>query len=163
MEKQESDKTYIGMLTDILERKNRILQDLIQETGKQKELLDEPEMKMDEFEAILPQKAAMIKKLENTDRGFNSLYTKVKAELHINKEKHKDEITYMQELIREITDKSVRLRAMEQSNKNKLEIYLSRKHKEFRDFRISSKTASSYYKNMPGKHQGESVFLDKKK
>ncbi len=163
MDKKENDTTYIAMLIDVLKRKDKILQDLILETTKQKDLLLEEDFQLEAFEAILPQKDALIKMLENSDRGFGSLYTKVKAELHINKDKHKAEITQMQELIRQITDKSVQIRALEQNNKSRLEIYMSQKHKEFRDFRISSRTASSYYKNMPGKHTGESVFLDKKK
>ena len=163
MEKSDNKKTYINMLIDILVKKKTIMEKLLERTLYQKILLEDADLKMDDFEAVLPVKDELIKSLTDADHGFDDIYAKVEAELHINKNQYKQEITTLQQLIKDITDKSVKLQALEQNNRDRLELYLTQKKLEFKNFKISNKTANSYYKNMSGSNSGESYFMDKRK
>jgi len=48
-------------------------------------------------------------------------------------------------------------------NRNKLDSYFSKQKESIKSYKVNSKTASSYYKNMADQHSGESYFYDKKK
>jgi hypothetical protein len=53
---------------------------------------------------------------------------------------------------------------LEQKNKEKFTAAVGKKHREIRDFKISNKTAVSYYQNMANQHhEWQTYFFDKKK
>lgn len=159
----EDKKTYIGILIDTLKKKLRILKDLTTLTEQQAKILDSEEVDVDAFEAVFPKKEALLNELQRTDKGFNDIYMKVQAELHVNKQEYKKEIADLQMLITMVTDLGVGLQSLEQSNRTKFEMYLSSRKKELKNFKISNKTAASYYSNMTGHHKGDSYFMDKRK
>ena len=63
------------------------------------------------FDVVFDKKDELIKELEQLDRGFSTVYTRVKEELIGNKDAYKEEIAKMQALITEITDKSMNIQA----------------------------------------------------
>lgn len=157
------NNTYINILSDTLVKKISIIDSLINVTLKQEEYLDQIPPDIDGFEQSLPEKSELIDLLNQLDEGFERIYDHVSEEIRNNKNQHKDQIIYLQSLIKQVTDKSAKLQTSEVRNKGKIEIYFSGIKTEIRTFKKSSQSASSYYKNMANQYQGESFFLDKKK
>ena len=135
---------------------------LIQITLLQEKYIETTSFDMEKFEETLSEKELIIKQLNQLDDGFEKIYEHVKNEISVNRMLYKVEIVQLQDLIKQVTEKSVKLQAIEIQNKNKLEVCFSDKKKEIKKFKMSSQTASSYYKNMANQHQGQSYFLDKK-
>jgi hypothetical protein len=157
------NNTYIHILTDTLIKKNALLDKLLNLTALQDRYINEENPNMEEFDQTLVEKEEYIMQINQLDDGFEKIFTHVQDELSIKRIEHKEQIESLQELIRQITDKSTKLQGAELRNKIKLEAYFLVKKKEIKNFKISSRTASNYYKNMRYQQTGESYFLDKKK
>jgi hypothetical protein len=155
--------TYVHILTDTLTKKKSLLDKLIQITIMQEEYITLTPPDIDNFETSLNDKDILIEKINELDEGFENIYEHVKEEIITNKIKHRDYILELQNLIKQVTEKSAKLQALEIKNKKNLEIFFANKKKEIKDYKKSSQTASSYYKNMMNQQSGESYFLDKKK
>ncbi len=153
---------YVHILIDTLTKKNSLLDKLIQITTMQEEYITLTPPDIDNFETSLNEKETLIEKINELDEGFEKIYEHVKEEITSNKINHKEDILELQSLIKQVTEKSAKLQALEIRNKKSLEIFFSNKKKEIKDFKQSSKTASNYYKNMMNQQSGESYFLDKK-
>jgi flagellar biosynthesis/type III secretory pathway chaperone len=157
------NKTYIYILSDTLSKKINLLDELIELTLLQAEYILETPFDIDKFDQVLPDKSELIEQLNLLDDGFEKIYNHVNAEISTNKIQYKDEIIKLQDLIKQVTEKSTKIQTLEIQNKSKLEIYFSNKKKEIRNYKMSSQSASSYYKNMANQYEGNSYFLDKKK
>ena len=157
------NKTYVHILTDTLFKKNFLLDKLIQITEMQEKYITLTPPDMDNFESSLTDKEIIIEKINELDEGFEKIYEHVKEEIISNKLNHKVAISELQNLIKQVTEKSAKLQTLELKNKKSLEIFFANKKKEIRDLKKSSETASSYYKNMMNQQLDESYFLDKKK
>lgn len=158
----DNSKTYIGMLADILDRKQKVLENILSVTVKQMNIISAGES-AEAFDDTLTEKDSLIEELNRLDNGFSDAYAKVSAELSVNKNNYKNEILGLQKKITSITDIGVKIQALEEQNRIAFEQYLSGQRRKIKDFKLSSKTVSNYYKNMTGKPQGESYFMDKKK
>lgn len=155
---------YVSVLKSSLREKREVLQKLLEATQKQEQVLDSEEMEMDDFDSLMQEKEKLIQKMQELDRGFQRLFDKIGTSLKDNKQQYKQQILEMQDDIRAITDCSVKIQALEQKNKDKFTAFAAKKRKEIRDFRISNKTAASYYQNMANQHhEWQTYFLDKKK
>lgn len=155
---------YISALQSSLKNKKEVLFKIFEISKDQEAVLEEKEVDMNQFDALMQKKEKLIVRMQELDRGFDNLFTKIGDELKKNKEQYKDQILEMQETIRAIMDCSVKIQALEQKNKEKFAVFVSGKRKEIRDFRVSNRTVTSYYQNMAGQHHvGQSYFLDKKK
>ncbi len=157
------NQIYINILKDVLSKKISVLDNLLQITMQQEACIALTPFDMNQFEELMAKKDLLIKQLNQLDSGFESTYEHIKEDLNRDKTVYKDKILQLQQLIGQITEKSIQLQASEKKNKNKLELYLANRKKEIKSFKISSKTASSYYKNMRNQYQEQSYFLDKKK
>jgi hypothetical protein len=157
------NNTYINILTDTLVKKNALLDELILITVDQQTYLDEEPPNMEKFEDTLSEKDKLITRLFQLDEGFESIYEHVRDEISNNKTHHKDQILRLQQLIKQVTEKSAKLQTYEIKNKGKIEIYFSDKKNEIKRFKKNSQVATNYYKNVADQRYGESYFLDKKK
>ncbi len=146
-----------------LQKKKEVLEKIADLTQDQSLVLREQEVDLDRFGDLIEEKQKWIEQLNLLDTGFEKLFARVKEEIELHREQHKDEIVTMQGLIKEITDLSVVLQTTELRNKVRFEQYTSTKKQEIRSFKMSNTTASKYYQNMANQHQGQSYFLDKKK
>lgn len=156
--------TYLNIIVDTLKKKEILLNNLKIITLKQAEILDAEEFAADEFENTIDKKQISIDALLKLDEGFMDIYERVKADLLATPADYATEITQVKALIKKQTDLSVELQALEEKNKVKLSMQLTKGRQKGRDFRTSSRTAAAYYKNMSNRHQdGDSYFLDSKK
>lgn len=155
--------TYIRMMLDILSKKEVHLTSLLELTTAQEQILKGAEFDEELFVDLIAKKREHLRKIEETDNGFQSIYNRVAEEMKNNKEEYKDQILEMQGLITRVTDLGVRLSALEEKNKAALEANLQGKRQSIRQFKVSKQTADKYYKNMIGMQTGASYFMDQKK
>ncbi len=160
----ENTNTYINILIDTLRKKEEILKSLLVKTEEQAALLEADEFETEAFDTIINDKDGLLEELKNLDDGFLDLYSRVGAELKNNTEAYADQVKTAQELVRRQTEISAELTSAEERNKAKLAIRLSHGRQKIKEFKVGSKTAAAYYKNMSGKHQdGDSYFFNRQK
>ena len=155
--------TYIRMMIDILSKKETHLAKILEYTKSQEEVLKRDYFAEEEFATLVEKKEGLIKKIEEFDDGFQSVYHRMAEELAVNKEQYKDQILQLQELITRVTDLGVKLTALEQKNRSAMELCLRDKKQGIRQVKVSKQTADKYYKNMIGMQTGASYFMDQKK
>ena len=154
--------SYLNILQESLEKKLEALKHIEEINHVQTEILKKEELDMEAYDRTVDEKDIYVEELNKLDEGFEALYDRVKEELLADKSKYAVQIKHLQELIGEITDKSVSIQAEESRNKALLESHFSRQRKDLGKVRKSSKAAYGYYKNMNNK-KTDSFFLDKKK
>ncbi len=161
---ENSMSVYINALKDSLSRKLSVVKALLQLTREQEELLKQENLDMECFNSILTEKDRLLRELSELDKGFDALFAKCDNELKEKKYLYQSQILEMQNLIRSITDCGIQVEGLEKKNKEQFQQYLSGARKEIKSFKVSNKTASSYYQNMANQHrEWQSYFLDQKK
>lgn len=145
----DNNKTYIHILINTLAKKNQILNELLSISELQKQYLsgniDDIE-KINFFDETIEKKDNYIQQLTQLDDGFEAVYERVKEEIAINKMEHKQEILQLQDLIKEITNKNVKLQALEKQNKLKFDISIVNSKQEIKDYKKSNQSVAEYYK-----------------
>lgn len=157
------DKEYVAVLRQSLEKKKRILDLIIEKNKEQRIIFTDMSQPPERLEENLKEKGDLIDQLNQLDDGFDQVYNRVREVLAEEKETYRDDIKKMQELIREITDKSASIQVQEQRNRELAVQKFSSVKKEIRKARTTTKVASQYYKNMTKTNIVDSQFLDKKK
>ena len=115
------------------------------------------------MERCVNEKEPLLNQLAKLDEGFDLVYSKIKRFVLEDSKEYQTEVLRLQNSISDITSLSVKIQTLEQGNKRKFELFLASKKQEIKQFKVSNRTASNYYKNMTGKPQGEAYFIDKKK
>lgn len=156
-------ETYLSIMLQSLEKKEEVLNEIIRLDDVQKETLTDSARSVDEFDKTVESKSACIEQLEQLDSGFEKLYAQVEQELAENKDAHAEEIRQIQEKIRVITDKSVRIQAQEARNKDLMERKFAEVRKQAKDMRMNSRAITGYYQTMKGPESLEPRYLDGKK
>lgn len=160
---EQDVSVYITVLLDSLKDKWEVLEEILEVTKRQEALLAEDELSADAFEATLDEKEQLIARMQELDNGFQNLYDRIGTTLQDEAQLYKSQILEMQNYIRVITDCSVKIQALEHSNKEKFASFASRKRKDIREFKANNKTAVSYYQNMANQHhEWQTYFVDKK-
>lgn len=159
----EEERNYIRILRESLEKKERILHNLLDMTRQQEEYLAGSEFELDVFEEMLDVKNGMIEELNSVDDGFETVYERIREYLQSNQKELAEPIREMQNRVREITSLSVSLQALEERNRKKLEGVFASKQQEIKKFRQSSQMVNNYYQTMSGAGSYQPSFLDKKK
>ena len=157
------DKLYLTILMESLQKKIRILDQIIMADQEQREALEDPNLDPDDFDRIVEKKADYIEQLEQLDAGFEEVFARVKEELDGNREQYKEQIHIMQDLIRKITDKSLLIQKQEAQNKELMEKKFTAVRSQAREVRKSQKIVNQYYKNMMKNNYNDPQFLDNKK
>ena len=122
-------------------------------------------MKWEDFDENANCKMQLIEEIDKLDEGFEDLFDRVKEQLEApgGKERYAAEILRMQDLIRQITEKSASIQAQESRNKILVEQYFQQSRERIRKGRTSSKAAMDYYKSMSQTSFTQAHFLDNKK
>ena len=167
----ELSSNYLSLMSDSLNKKAEVLEAIagINDNqfgicgiiGNQNEILQAQPFELDDFDATVHQKAELIDQLERLDDGFASLFARVREQLDGRKEQYAGEIKSMQQLIRKVTELSVKVEAQEQRNKVLADKQFSTLKKEVREAKRSTQMASRYYKSM-SKVDIAPQFMDKK-
>ena len=154
-------KTYIQIIIESLNKKYKVLNELMQITSRQKAIVDADSFDEDLFMETISLKQEQIDKLSELDRGFELVYDRIREDLKTNSKEYQSEITSLKELVTKITDLNIKLQALEKSNKPKLESRLANKRQSIKKSRLSNQTVTNYYKTMSGGQETQSYFYDK--
>lgn len=156
------DKEYIAVLIQSLEKKEELLDKIIDKNKEQKILFTDEDSDPDRLEENMQEKSDFVDQLNELDEGFQQIYDRVKSVLQRDRESYKEEIQRMQELITKITEKSTTVQAQEQRNRELAVKRFASVKMGIRKARASTKAASQYYKSMAKLNVVDSQFMDKK-
>ncbi|MDE5597098.1 MAG: flagellar protein FliT [Lachnospiraceae bacterium] len=151
------------ILIQSLEKKQQVLDRIIEQNDTQERILKQDMFDMDAFEASIDEQNEMIKELDKLDRGFESFYERVREDIMNHKEKYHNEIAYMKELIQKTTDKVVAINAGSARNKTLAEKQFQAEKKKIQQSVSKTKVARNYYNSMNNLNQVAPQFYDSKK
>ena len=154
---------YLQVLEESLRKKLAALDRVESLCVEQEKLLKAPSFSEEAFDASMEEKGALIDELNRLDEGFESLYAHIREELPAQKEKYKTQIAALQQLVKDVTDKSVSIQAQEARNKALMENYFTGRKKEIQQGRKGSRAAINYYRSMSDSKSVQPQFMDKKK
>lgn len=153
---------YIDIMLQSLEKKEVVLDRIIEANVRQEAVLKNPEGDPEEFDETVETKGTLIEQLEQLDSGFQKLFDHMKEELDGQRENYTKQIEQMQIHIRSITDKSVQIQAQEARNKDLMTQKFTRIKEMAKQTRASSNMVNQYYKNMSKLNVVDPQFLDDK-
>lgn len=151
------------ILVESLEKKNRILDEIIRENAEQAKILGGAELDMDALDVSTDKLGELTERLEQLDDGFEAVYDRTRAELIANKEGYRQEITRMKELIGQITDKVVKINAAQMRNKRQAEIQFKKSRDQIGKAASQVRASRNYYNNMNQLNYVAPQFYDSKK
>ena len=154
---------YISILEDSLKKKVQVFDEIIAKNEEQKKILEPEEFDMDAFDVNTQEKGELIDKLNLLDSGFEKVYDRVKEELSEGREKYAEQIRRMQDLIRQITEKSVLIQTTEERNRKIIEGKFRKEREKIQLGKNSMKVAKQYYNTMNKLTAVQPHFLDNKK
>ena len=156
--------TYISVLHGSLRKKLELIKEILELTKEQNKILSKEDIDADYFERIVDEKDRKINEVLTIDKGFQSLFDKISVYIKANPQTYRQQILEMQNFIRTITDIGVEIENLEYKNREKFKKYILLKRNNIKDFKVSNKTAVSYYKNMSNQHrEWQSYFIDSRK
>lgn len=151
------------ILVESLEKKSRILDEIIKENEAQEVLLKQEELDMEALDASADRMGELAEKLELLDEGFEAVYDRIRQELIENKSAYRGEIRRMQELIAGITEKVVGINAARMRNKVQAEKQFKKSRQQIGRASSKMKASQNYYNNMNRLNYVEPQFYDSKK
>ena len=154
---------YLDIMIQSLQKKKKILDGIIEKNKEQREILEKEELNADDFERNVQAKSDLVDQIEILDEGFEELFGRVKTVVKAHKQEYREEIVLMQQLITEITEKSVTIQSEEMRNRRMVELRFSQERKKIREKKNTSVVANQYYKNMSNLNYVEAQFMDSKK
>lgn len=158
----DNTKNYLQMLSESLDKKIIILNELQKLTDRQRQLAMESEFDMEAYEAAVDGKDTLIEELNKLDGGFQILYDNISVQLKDNRQLYAEQIRVLQAKIKLILDKSTSLQVAEKHNKEMITSKFATMRQEIRQVKKSRATAANYYKTM-NSITSEAYFLDQKK
>lgn len=151
------------ILVESLEKKSRILDEIIKENEAQENLFKQEELDVEALDASADKMGELAEKLELLDEGFESVYDRIREELIDNKTAYRAEIKRMQELIAEITEKVVGINAARMRNKLRAETQFKKSRQQIGKVSSKMKASQNYYNNMNRLNVVDPQFYDNKK
>lgn len=155
---------YLQLLEESLVKKIRVLDEIEKFNVKQKEALSSEDSTpdFDKFDSFIEEKGKLIDELNSLDEGFETLYARVADTLKSDIPGNASRIRKLQELIREITDKSVGIQKQEAENKALIERYFQSTRAGIGKGRNSLNAAYSYFRTQRGLEGTDSLYMDSK-
>lgn len=151
------------ILVESLEKKSRVLDEIIRENEIQERLFKQEDLDLEALDASSDRMGALVEKLDLLDEGFESVYDRIREELMGNKAAYQNEIKRMQTLIAEITEKVVGINAARMRNKLQAENHFKKNRQQIGRASSKMKVSQSYYNNMNNLNYVDSHFYDTKK
>ncbi len=155
-------ENYLNILEESLRKKSSILDQIKKSNEDLVSNLSQEGRDFNFFDTYLQEKEELVTELNSLDDGFETLYRRVEEALKENRELYATQIRTLQQLTREVTDKTVEVQAAEVRAKKKVDEYFLKLRKEIRDGRNSNRAAMSYYQAQSGAAALSAQFLDNK-
>lgn len=155
--------TYINIMQESLLRKKQYLAEILDLTKRQEQLAKPKKIDEEAFGETIDRKDVLINNILEIDKGFSSVYDRVRTEILDNGELYQDELLNMQKLIKECVDLGMKIEALEERNRVALERAFSVGFKGIKRAKQSKNVANKYYKSMSNGNVNDSVLYDRKK
>ena len=156
-------ESYLEMMEESLRQKIEVLESIEKENLIQKGILENTEtFDGDAFDAAIDRKGKLIRRIEELNDGFDSLFSRVKEELEGNRDKYKTQIKTYQELIRKITDLSNAVEVEERRNRDLAKSHFRGVTDRINQNRRSNQAAYNYYQTMNKSKVVPPQFYDSK-
>ena len=157
----ETTKQYVDMMTAGLQKKLMLLDNIIEVNRQLEKLMAQP-LELEVFRELMDEKDGYVQQINQLDSGFQSVFDKVKETLDSNRTQYREQILMMQQLIRQLTDRTVQIEECEARLRLMIEGQFSRMHRENQAAKKGMNVAQSYYKSMSGMTVVDAQFMDKK-
>lgn len=155
--------SYLNILQDSLIKKIELLEQIEKKSVEQSEMIKVTNVDLELVDINMDEKAKLIEEIVKLDKGFESIYEKVREQLLVNKEQYKVQIHNLQGLISKVTEKSTAIQAVEARNKAQMDIVFATQKKEVQNRRNAMSVARDYYQNMNKVKHVSPQFMDHKK
>ncbi len=164
----ETTDNYLQIMIDSLNKKEKLLDEILERNRAQYELIKDKQYEDVDWTAFnlrVTEKDIAIDKIIEIDEGFDETYRIVKDEVTGNKEKYRDKVLKLQEIIGRLTDKGISIQTGEERNRQIIDNIFSKTRQEIKKQRTGIRAASSYYKAMSNSvvRAAENTILDEKK
>lgn len=159
----DQTKTYVTILQESLERKERYLLELLELTKEQETIATQKKFDENAFADVMEKKDILIHNVNEIDKGFTSVYERVRTEVIGNQDVYRAELMTMQNLIRSCVDIGMQIEAVEERNRQALTKAFSKSFRGVKQAKQSRKAASRYYQNMANGAVTDSMLYDRKK
>jgi hypothetical protein len=150
-------------MQESLLRKEKYLKELLSLTLRQGELAKAEKFDEDTFTRLVEEKEVLINNINEIDKGFTSVYDRIRSDILENKDLYKTELADIQASIRRCVDLGMQLEAAENRNKSEIERVFSTKYKGIRQMKQSRSIVNKYYKSMSNGMVNDSILYDRKK
>lgn len=154
---------YLEMLKDSLKQKLDIMDYILVENQRQQLVALGEEFDEEVFQITIDKKERYIQELQKLDGGFESVYQRIRELLNEQKDVYPSEIKEIQNLIGEVSSKSMELELSEKRNQKLMEECFGRIRQDIHKTKNVSRAASNYYKSMSGMNIVEPQYMDQKK
>ena len=156
-------ESYLQVLVESLEKKNEVLDKLMELDDRQAMISLGPDMDVKAYDESMEEKGKLIDEINRLDEGFATTYEIIKDEVKADPSKYKDTVLYLQDLIREAIDKGTSIEAKESRNRLALDKFFKSKRSEVKQQRVSTAAATKYYKAMSKINNVDPQLMDRKK
>ena len=154
---------YVDIMLDSLKRKKDYLDGILELTEKQSKIAEAKEFDDEAFGETVDRKEILIDNINEIDKGFTSVYDRIRSNLLENQERYIDKLKSMQDLIRYCVDTGLKIEALEERNRAKLEFAMTNRQKNYRQVKQSRNIVNKYYRGMSGSIMNDSMLYDRKK
>ena len=155
--------TYVNIMRESLERKQRYLTEIWKLTNEQSVIATAEKFDEEQFSELVEKKDVLIDNLNEIDKGFSSVYDRVRIEIQRDPVVYRDELLAIQNLIRTCVDLGMQIKAVEERNRAVMEQVFSAKFQGVRQMKQSKTVANKYYKSMANGMVNDSLLYDRKK
>lgn len=163
MDKSKETASYVSILRHSLEKKLNLLDAIVKENENQLDVLRDVNALPEELEHTVDRKADLIDEISSLDEGFEEVFSRVKSEISGNKAAYKEDISVLQTLIRQISDRSAQIEAQELRNSEVAKDKFTYIKDQVKKITKSQKAVNSYYQSMMKVNYVDPQFMDNKK
>ena len=155
--------TYVNIMRESLERKRKYLAEILKLTNEQSMIAAAEKFGDERFSEIVEKKDVLIDNINEIDKGFSSVYDRVRIEIQQEPAAYRDALLAIQDLIRTCVDLGMQIEAVEERNRAVTEQVFSVKFQGVRQMKQSKTAANKYYKSMANGMVNDSLLYDRKK
>lgn len=155
--------TYVNIMRESLERKRKYLAEILKLTNEQSVIAAAEKFDDERFSEIVEKKDVLIDNINEIDKGFSSVYDRVRIEIQQEPAAYRDALLAIQDLIRTCVDFGMQIEAVEERNRAVMEQVFSAKFQGVRQMKQSKTVANKYYKSMANGMVNDSLLYDRKK
>lgn len=159
---------YLQLMIESLKKKEILLDRIIDKNEKQNACVKDKtyeDVDWDAFNLLVAEKESAIDRIIAIDEGFENTYMIVKDEIIQNRERYRDKVKELQDIITRLTDKGIRIQTGEERNRSIIDGIFLKTRQEIKKQRTGLKAATTYYNTMRNStvRAAEDSILDQKK